>query len=368
MKVMTLVGTRPEIIRLSRIIDLLDSTLDHVVVLTGQNPDPLLSSVFIEELGLRQPDHNLHVDVTSLGSVIAGVIAGVEQLILLERPDAFLVLGDTNSCLGAIMARRMGIPVFHHEAGNRCFDERVPEETNRRIIDHFADFNLCYTEHALRNLQSEGLPGKETVVVGSPLLEVLQHYRPLIEESMSIERLDLTPGNYLLASIHRAENVDDASNLQQILSSLLIVKDHFGQRMIVSAHPRLRRRLSEFSKEIQRDSSLEFLDPFGYFDYMKLQMNATCVLSDSGSISEESAMAQFPAVTVRESIERPEAIETGSIVVTGLDPQAVLRSAIDMTTRYSLGDIPPTPEWYQVKNCAERTVSFMKEKLEGLHV
>ena len=359
---MTLVGTRPEIIRLSRVIHLLDRTTDHTLVISGQNPDPLLSSIFIDELGLRQPDHNLQVDISTVGSVIAGVTMGVEELILRNRPDAFFILGDTNSCLGAVIARRHGVPVFHHEAGNRCFDARVPEEINRRIIDHTADYNLCYTEHALRNLSNEGLPGKATTVVGSPLLEVLNHYWPLIVESQALVRLNLSKNSYILASVHRAENVDNAENLQKILESLQLVSRHYDQRLIVTAHPRLIRRLNEFNTFLRFDSSIEFVEPFGYFEYMQLQMNATCVISDSGSISEEAAMARFPAVTIRESMERPEALEAGSILLTGLEPPAVLQGVVEMTNRYQNGDIPDSPEWYKVTDCASRTVDFITSR------
>ena len=359
MNVMTLVGTRPEIIRLSRIIELLDQKTNHILVLSGQNPDPLLSSIFIDELGLRQPDHNLHVDVSSVGSVIAGVISGVEELITRERPDAFLVLGDTNSCLGSIIARRMGVPVFHHEAGNRCFDNRVPEEINRRIIDHTADYNLCYTDHAYRNLVAEGLPGIETIVVGSPLFEVLRHYRHLIDASTALDRLNLAQNSYLLASVHRAENVDDRKSLSRIFDALVACSEKFDQRVILSTHPRLRDRMVQLGFETARFESIEFMEPLGYFDYMKLQMNSTCVISDSGSISEEAAIAGFPAVTIRESMERPEALETGSIVLTGLNADSVVANVVAMVDRHRSGGAPLSPEWYRVDDCSRRTVDFL---------
>ena len=361
---MTLVGTRPEIIRLSRIIDRLDHQTDHTVVLTGQNPDPLLSTVFIDELGLRTPDVLLDVDVTSVASVIAGVLTGVERLIDADRPDAFLVLGDTNSCLGAVMARRMGVPVFHHEAGNRCFDPRVPEEINRRIIDHTADYNLCYTEHAHRNLIAEGLPGRDTVVVGSPLLEVLDHYRPRIERSSALADRGLTSGGYLLASVHRAENVDDRTALGRILDALMACAREFDQRVLLSTHPRLRDRMRRLGYDPADYSAIDFIDPLGYFDYMKLQMNATCVISDSGSISEEAAMATFPAVTIRDAMERPEALETGSIVLTGLNPTSVVAGVVAMVDRHRKGDVPPSPEWYRIGDCSRRTVDFLTARCE----
>ncbi|MEP6666819.1 MAG: UDP-N-acetyl glucosamine 2-epimerase, partial [Nocardioidaceae bacterium] len=293
---MTVVGTRPEIIRLSRVIRRLDDELDHRLVHTGQNWDPLLSDVFFSELGVRRPDHWLDVPVTSLGAVLGGVLSAIEPVILEERPDALLVLGDTNSCISAVMAKRLGVPVFHMEAGNRCFDENVPEETNRRMIDHVSDFNLCYTEHARRNLLAEGLPSRRVFVTGSPMMEVLNAYDDQIEASDALEQLNLEKDGYFLVSMHREENIDDRRNLETLVSAISSLAKRADRRVVVSTHPRLARRL-EASPGVEQ-GSVEFLAPFGYFDYNKLQRNARCVLSDSGTISEEASISGFPAVTI----------------------------------------------------------------------
>ena len=321
MKVMTVVGTRPEIIRLSRVISRLDRSCDHVLVHTGQNYDHQLNQVFFDDLGLRPPDHLLGVDPSSLGSVLAGTLTGVERVIREEGPDAFLVLGDTNSCIGAVMAKRMRVPVYHMEAGNRCFDENVPEETNRRLVDHVADFNLAYTEHARRNLLAEGLHPRRVIVTGSPMREVLEHYRTQIDESDVLERLGLAPRGYFLVSAHREENVDAPDRLRCLLASLRRVHERWKLPVIVSTHPRTRKRLEAIGHE--ETPGIRFLEPFGFHDYNHLQLAAACVLSDSGTIAEESAILGFPAVTLRDSIERPEALDTGSILMSGLDPDDV---------------------------------------------
>jgi len=353
MKILTIVGTRPEIIRLSRVITRLEEDVEHRLVHTGQNWDPQLSDVFFKELGLRQPDHWLDAPVKSLGSLLGGVLAGIEPVLLTERPDAVLVLGDTNSCLAAVIAKRMGIPVFHMEAGNRCFDENVPEETNRRIIDHVADFNLCYTEHARRNLLAEGLSTRRVFVTGSPMAEVLAAYHDQIEASGALERLGLTPRDYLLVSMHREENVDDPEPLEVLVRALGDLAEHLGRRVIVSTHPRLAKRL-EASGTTASHESLEFLPPFGYLDYNKLQRNAYCVLSDSGTISEESAVSGFPAVTIRNSMERPEALDTGSIVLTGIDTESIQRSVEMVVRQWDTGVRPAVPVDYQPLDCSVR--------------
>ena len=352
MKVMTIVGTRPEIIRLSMVVRRLVEDTEHVLVHTGQNWDPQLSDVFFAELQLPAPDHWLQVPVTSLGAVLGGVLAGIEPVLVQERPDAVLVLGDTNSCLAAIVAKRMGIPVFHMEAGNRCFDENVPEETNRRIIDHTADFNLCYTEHARRNLLSEGLPTRRIFVTGSPMAEVLAAYHDPIEASDVLERLGLEPGGYLLASMHREENVDDPEHLEILVRALDGLAGQFGRRVVVSTHPRLAKRLD--ARGETTGGSLEFLAPFGFLDYNKLQRNAHCVLSDSGTISEEAAICGFPAVTIRNSMERPEALDTGSMMLTGVDAASIQR-AVDLVVRHwQAGVRPHAPADYRSLDCSVR--------------
>jgi UDP-N-acetylglucosamine 2-epimerase (non-hydrolysing) len=360
---MTVVGTRPEIIRLSRVITRLEAEVEHRLVHTGQNWDPRLSDVFFTDLGLRQPDHWLRVPVTSLGATLGGVLAGVEPVLTDERPDAVLVLGDTNSCFAAIMAKRMGIPVFHMEAGNRCFDENVPEETNRRIVDHTADFNLCYTEHARRNLLAEGLPARRVFVTGSPMAEVLGAYREQIEASDALDRLTLEPGGYYLVSMHREENIDSPDRLAVLTRAISDLGSSDGRRVVVSTHPRLRKRLEASGHE---GGDVEFVEPFGYFDYNKLQLNARCVLSDSGTISEESAILGFPAVTIRDSMERPEALDTGAIVLTGVDAAAIRRAVELVTAQWDGGDRPEIPVDYRSTDCSLR-VSRLITGLTGVH-
>jgi UDP-N-acetyl-L-fucosamine synthase len=356
-KVMTVVGTRPEIIRLARVIDRLDHTegIDHVLVHTGQNYDHQLNQVFFDDLELRAPDHLLDVDTSSLGAVLGGVLVGTERVIADERPDALLVLGDTNSCIAAVMAKRMRVPVYHMEAGNRCFDENVPEETNRRLVDHVADFNLAYTEHARRNLLAEGLPTRRVIVTGSPMREVLDHFRSRIEASDVVERLGLGQRGYFLVSAHREENVDDPARLRLLLDCLQRVHDRFGLPIVVSTHPRTRQRLEGLDASVTGD--VRWLEPFGFHDYNRLQLSSACVLSDSGTISEESAILGFPAVTLRESIERPEALDTGSIMMTGLDADDVER-----TVAVAIADGAVTtsiPAGYEVTDTSNRVVRFI---------
>ncbi|BFU42437.1 non-hydrolyzing UDP-N-acetylglucosamine 2-epimerase [Krasilnikovia sp. MM14-A1004] len=356
-KVMTVVGTRPEIIRLSRVIGYLDRTADHVLVHTGQNWDPMLSDVFFDELELRKPDRFLGVDTSTLGTVLGGVLAGVEEAITRERPDALLVLGDTNSCIAALMARRMKVPVYHMEAGNRCFDLNVPEETNRRMVDHVSDFNLVYTEHARRNLLAEGLHPRRIMHTGSPMREVLDYYRPGIESSTVLRRLELEPGGYFLVSAHREENVDDPGRLGQLLECLRAVRAEWGLPVLVSTHPRTRKRLEQRTDDPSTLEGIVFHEPFGFLDYVHLQMRARCTLSDSGTISEESAILGFPAVTLRDSMERPEAMDTGSIIMTGLDAGELI-PAITAATEQP-GTAPSCPDDYKVADTSRRVVHFM---------
>jgi UDP-N-acetyl-L-fucosamine synthase len=407
LKVMTIVGTRPEIIRLSRTMALLDQHLTQVIVHTGQNYDYELNEIFWKELELRKPDHFMNVDTSSLGSAVGDIIRKSEEVMKLEKPDAVLVLGDTNSCLAAYMAKRMHIPIFHMEAGNRCFDENVPEETNRKVIDHIADFNLVYTEHARRHLLSEGLPHRRIYLTGSPMKEVIDYYKPKIDQSDILSQLSLldttgtglrstvsgkrnpesgtpnpkpeteemnhtphtahlTPLPYFLVSVHREENVDNPENLKKILIILNRLAEQYGYPVIVSTHPRTRKRLeannelrvtsnesetarhsspvthhsspvthhsspvTHHSSPVTPNSLIQFLKPFGFLDYVHLQQNAVCTISDSGTISEESAILDFPAVSLRNSMERPEAQDAGTIILTGFDPEIVL-SCIETT-------------------------------------
>jgi UDP-N-acetylglucosamine 2-epimerase (non-hydrolysing) len=360
---MTVVGTRPEIIRLSRIIDRLDRTLDHVLVHTGQNWDPTLSDVFFTDLEIRPPDRFLGVDTSSLGRLLGGVLIGVEDAIREHRPDALLVLGDTNSCIGALMARRLHIPVYHLEAGNRCFDLNVPEETNRRLVDHIADFNLAYTEHARRNLLAEGLHPRRILLIGSPMREVIEHYRSRIEASTVLDRLELTPGEYVVVSAHREENVDDPVRLARLLDCLRAVRDRWPGPLLVSTHPRTRKRLEQLAPDPQTLDRIAFHEPFGFLDYVQLQRHARCTLSDSGTISEESAIVGFPAVTLRESIERPEALDSGTILMSGLDPRAVLAAVEAVLDRACV----PCPDEYRIDDTSARTVHFVLSTVDKHH-
>lgn len=329
LKVMTIVGTRPEIIRLSRVIALLDETVNHILVHTGQNYDYELNEIFFKDLEIRKPDYFFDADVSSLGATVGDIIRKSEEVFKKEKPDAVLVLGDTNSCLSAYMAKRLHIPIYHMEAGNRSFDFNVPEEINRRIIDHIADFNLVYTEHARRHLLSEGLPHRRIYLTGSPMNEVLKYYLPKIEKSDILNQLSLKPQDYFLVSIHREENVDNQENLKVLLDTLVAIRVEFNKRIIISTHPRTRKRiesLTDIQLPITNHQSLEFLKPFGFLDYNKLQINALCVISDSGTISEESAILNFPAITVRNSMERPEGLDTGSIILTGLNKEVIIDS------------------------------------------
>jgi UDP-N-acetylglucosamine 2-epimerase (non-hydrolysing) len=325
LKVLTIVGTRPEIIRLSRVMSLLDEHVNHIIAHTGQNYDYELNEIFYRDLDLRKPDFFLNVDVSSLEASVGDIIRKSGELLRTERPEALLVLGDTNSCLSAYMAKRMHIPIFHMEAGNRCFDFNVPEEINRRVIDHIADFNLVYTEHARRHLISEGLPHRRIYLTGSPMFEVLNYYKSKIEASTITITLKLEKNKYFVVSTHREENVDNPENLQRILLILNRLAGDYQLPVIVSTHPRTRKRL-EAMNDIEMNPLIQFLNPFGFTDYVHLQMNSLCTISDSGTISEESAILNFPAISLRNSMERPEAQDAGTIFLTGFEPNVVMSS------------------------------------------
>lgn len=362
MKVMTVVGTRPELIRLSRVLHRLDTTegIDHVLVHTGQNYDYELNQVFFDDLGIRKPDHMLGVDTSSLGAVLGGTLVAVETVIAAERPDALLVLGDTNSCVAALMARRMKVPTYHMEAGNRCFDLNVPEETNRRMVDHVSDFNLVYTEHARRNLLAEGLHPRRILKTGSPMREVLDAYRADIDASTVLDDKGLTEGGYFLVSAHREENVDSPDRLKMLLDCLIAVHERFTLPVFVSTHPRTRKRLEALPGWIEPDG-ITFSEPLGFHDYNKLQLSAACCLSDSGTIAEESSLLGFPAITLRDSIERPEALDTGGIMMTGLNSEDVVAAVqIAIDTGYTRKGVSHlTPDDYLIGNTSERTVKFI---------
>lgn len=325
LKVMTVVGTRPEIIRLSRTIAALDRHCDHVLVHTGQNYDYELNQIFFEDLGIRKPDHFLNSANHGKGAIhtIGTLMIAVDEVLEMVRPDALLVLGDTNSCLAVIPAKRRKIPVFHMEAGNRCFDLRVPEEINRRIVDHVADINLTYSSIARDYLLREGLPPDQVIKTGSPMLEVLAHYRPQIEASDALTRLGLERGNYFVVSAHREENIEPEPAFCRLVDILNTIARHFNQPVIVSTHPRMENRLAALG--VRFEPQVRLLKPLGFHDYVHLQQHARAVLSDSGTISEESSILNFPALNIREVHERPEAMEEASVMLTGLNPERVMQ-------------------------------------------
>ncbi len=324
-KVMTIVGTRPEIIKLSRVIYELDRHTDHVLVHSGQNYDYELNEIFFKQLEIRKPDHFLNAAVDSVAETIGNVIAKSDGVLAIEQPDALLLLGDTNSCLATISAKRRKIPIFHMEAGNRCFDLRVPEEINRKIVDHTSDINLTYTEHARRYLILEGIKPETVIKTGSPIKEVLTYYKPQIEKSDVMDQLKLKPGEYFLVSAHREENVDDETNFGNLLDTLNAVAQKYKKPIIVSTHPRTRKRL-EANQTSKLDKLIQFVKPFGFLDYVKLEMHAMCVVSDSGTITEESSILNFPAVTIRQAHERPEGMDEGTLIMCGLKADRVLES------------------------------------------
>lgn len=371
LKVMTVVGTRPEIIRLSATIKLLDEHTDQILVHTGQNYDYELNEVFFEDLGLRRPDHFLNADTSSLGAALGSILSKTEEVLRAEKPDAFLVLGDTNSCISAVIAKRMKIPVFHMEAGNRSFDENVPEETNRRLVDHVADYNLVYTEHARRNLLAEGLHPSRILLTGSPMKEVLEQNREQIEASDAVAKAGLTAGEYFLVSLHREENVDSPVRLRSAIEALQALRAEYGLPVLVSTHPRTRKRVENLD-DSESVEGITFHPPFGFHDYIKLQRESKLVLSDSGTISEESSVLGFPAVTVRDFIERPEALDAGAIITTGLTPEGVTRA---VTARLSIPtELASLPAGYEIDNTAWRATAFILSTAHshrarlGLHV
>jgi len=335
LRVMTVVGTRPEIIRLSRVIAALDRTLDHVLVHTGQNYDYELNGVFFDDLEIRKPDHFLEAAGATAAETIGQVITRADGVMRQVHPEALLVLGDTNSCLSAIAAKRLRIPVFHMEAGNRCFDERVPEEINRRIVDHVSDINLPYSSLSREYLLREGLPPDRVIKTGSPMREVLTHYKPKIERSAALKTLKLKPGEYFLVSAHREETVDDPRQLTRLVGVLNAVATTHKSRVIVSTHPRMRKRLDESS--LKTDKLIEFVKPLGFTDYVRLQLDSAAVLSDSGTVTEESSILNIPALNIREAHERPEGMEEGAVIMTGLDSSLVLQ-ALDVAMKQRRGE------------------------------
>jgi UDP-N-acetylglucosamine 2-epimerase (non-hydrolysing) len=341
MKVLTVLGTRPEIIRLSRIIEKLDRLCDQVVIHTGQNYDPSLNEVFFRELGVREPNHYLGVRGESFGEQIGKILADSEKILRAEKPDRVLILGDTNSSLVAIIAKRLGNPVYHMEAGNRCYDDRVPEEVNRRIIDHSSDVLLPYTERSRMNLLREGIEGQRIYVTGNPIYEVIQHYDDSIRQSDIHERLGLEKGKYFLVTMHREENVDVESRLQSLIEALKLLAREYELPVICSTHPRTRARMQRSGIDPQADERIQFHDPFGFFDFIALEQNAFCVLSDSGTVQEECCIFRVANVTIRDVTERPETLECGSNMLSGVEPEAILRCVKTVLDQRSDWRVPP---------------------------
>jgi UDP-N-acetylglucosamine 2-epimerase (non-hydrolysing) len=338
-KVMTIVGTRPEIIKLSRVISELDRHVTHILVHSGQNYDYELNGIFFSEMGIRKPDYFLEAVGESVAHTIGNVIAKADEVMAKEQPDALLLLGDTNSCLAAIAAKRRKIPIFHMEAGNRCFDLRVPEEINRKIVDHISDINMTYTEHARRYLLAEGLRPETVIKTGSPMKEVLAHHRAQIDDSDVLARLGLQQGGYFLVSAHREENVDSELNFANLMQTLAAIAERYDKPVIVSTHPRTRRKLEE-KGTADLDKRIQFLKPLGFPDYVMLQMNATCVVSDSGTITEESSILGFPAVTIRQAHERPEGMDEGTLIMCGLQADMVIES-IEVVIAHNAAGLRP---------------------------
>jgi len=358
LKVMTIVGTRPEIIKLSETIKKCDTYFEHILVHTGQNYDYSLNEVFFEELGIRAPDFYLGVVGDNLGQTMGNVIAKSYEIMVKEKPDALLVLGDTNSCLSVISAKRLKIPIFHMEAGNRCFDENLPEEINRRIVDHTSDVNLCYTEHARRYLNYEGVPKDRTYVVGSPMAEVLTANIEKINSSKILETLSLKKGKYILLSAHREENIDNEENFLALMNAVNAMAENYDMPVIYSMHPRSKKFIEQ--REFKFHKNVRGLKPFGFSDYNNLQLNAFCVVSDSGTVPEEASFFKFPAVSVRTSTERPEALDKGNFVIGSITTEEVLQ-AVDMAVGMNEnGDLGADVPNYTDKNVSVKVVKIIQ--------
>lgn len=365
MKIMTILGTRPEIIRLSRIIPGLDKLCRHILVHTGQNYDRNLNELFFDELDLRQPDHILSCKGETLFSQVGAILSECERVMLTERPDRLLLLGDTNSALSAIVAKRMGIPVYHMEAGNRCYDDRVPEEVNRRIIDHSSDILLPYTERSRQNLLREGIDGRRVYVTGNPINEVIRKYEPRIGRAGILRELDLETGGYFLVTIHRAENVDIRERLESLTRAFSRMADEYGMPFIVSTHPRTRLRMEQFGFTAS-NPRVRFLPPFGFFDFIALERNARAVLSDSGTVQEECAIFGVPTVTLRDVTERPETLECGSNMLSGAATESVVscvKTVLGMRKKWQ------TPREYLAENVSDTVckivLGFLCQKKEN---
>jgi len=334
MKIMTIVGTRPEIIKLSRVMNELEKHHKNILVHTGQNYDYELNEIFFRDMQVRKPDYFLNTAGKTLAQTISNIIAESDKVMEAEQPDAILLYGDTNSCLSIIAAKRRKIPVFHMEAGNRCFDQRVPEEINRKIVDHLSDINMTITEHARRYLIAEGIRPETIIKTGSPIKEILDFYMPFISSSTVLEKLRLTKGEYFVLSSHREENIDCEQNFNDLLDALNKIVRFYKKKIIISTHPRTRKKLQSL-KQRNFDPRISFLKPLGFFDYIKLQMNAVCVISDSGTITEESSVLNFPAVTIRQAHERPEGMDEGTLIMCGLKAADIIDAVKTVISQHS---------------------------------
>jgi len=354
MKVMTLFGTRPEIIRLSRVIKQLDRFCDQVLVHTGQNYDPTLSDIFFQELDLRPPDTYLGVQASSFADQAGQILSRAAEVMERTKPDRLLILGDTNSGLAAVVAARMGIPVYHMEAGNRCYDDRVPEEINRRIIDHTSNVLMPYTQRSAENLLREGIERERIFVIGNPIYEVIQHHLPQIEKSDALERLGLAAKGYFLVTMHRAENVDDPTRLKQLLAGLQAVRKHYDLPVVVSLHPRTADKIQKFGFEI--GAGIQAVAPLSFFDFLALESQAHCLISDSGTVQEECAILKIPSITIRDVTERPETLECGSNILSGVDPDMILQASI---LALSLSTAWDPPKEYLVEHVSTAVVKLL---------
>jgi UDP-N-acetylglucosamine 2-epimerase (non-hydrolysing) len=358
MRVMTIVGTRPEIIKLSCVIEELDRYTDHILVHTGQNYDYELNEIFFTGMGIRQPDVFLEAAGEKAAETIGNVIIRSDEIIRKYKPDALLLYGDTNSCLSVISAKRNKVPVFHMEAGNRCFDQRVPEELNRKVVDHLSDINMTLTEHARRYLIAEGIPPETIIKTGSSMKEVFHHQKKSIENSGILIHLGLTHGEYFVLSAHREENIDSPENFTNLLESINAISEEFNKRIIFSTHPRTRKKLD--AKNLQFNPLVEFMKPLGFADYIKLQMNAFCVISDSGTITEESSLLGFPAVTIRQAHERPEGMDAGTLIMTGLKAKDIVDSINIVTGQYRSNKVEKYLVFdYDVENVSQKVVRII---------
>jgi len=358
-KVMTIVGTRPEIIKLSRVIPELDKHTNHILVHTGQNYDYELNEIFFEQLGIRKPDHFLNAAGENAAATIGNVITKSDEIMAQEKPDAVLLYGDTNSCISVISAKRRKIPIFHMEAGNRCFDQRVPEEINRKIVDHLSDINMPLSEHARKYLEREGIPPETIIKTGSPMKEVLQFHKDNIEKSDVLEKEKLQAGEYFIVSTHREENVDSEVNFNNLLESLNAITEKYNMKVIVSTHPRTRKKLEAMGFANQ-NPLIEFMKPFGFLDYIKLQKNAFCVISDSGTITEESSILKFPAITIRQAHERPEGMDEGTLIMTGLNKNRIVESIDIVTSHFKENkDSIQTIKDYETENVSKKVLRII---------